>query len=184
MTPVFSDQMFWDAQPPAVQALRTITDPGKRRAQAILLATSGQGYRINVPMMIWLWAPSEVMEYAAEAGDQWLPIIGMASLATTGTITREGPMPAGAFKVSVDPADYPPFPIAPQPLIHPEGVKTWVGSLVKSLTWPDGSPWWAVSAPGCPLPPGQPYVDPEGRGTFIFHSSGPFFAAFAQQVSA
>jgi hypothetical protein len=52
------DNAYWASQPAAVQVLRTLQNPEQRSAYAERLAS--QGYKIDVPIMVWGWDPSLV----------------------------------------------------------------------------------------------------------------------------
>ena len=58
-------------QPPAVQALRGITDEATRFQTAEDL--SKQGYTIDVPIMVWQWDPLITMKIRQNAGYTWVP---------------------------------------------------------------------------------------------------------------
>ena len=62
---------YWAKQPAAVQTLRTITDQGQRTLLATQLAT--QGYKIDVPIMVWGWDPSQVTSLRQSYGYTWVP---------------------------------------------------------------------------------------------------------------
>ena len=65
------DDAYWAAQPAAVQQLRTIDDQGQRTTMATQLAT--QGYKIDVPIMVWGWDPSQVTSLRQSYGYTWVP---------------------------------------------------------------------------------------------------------------
>jgi len=64
------DNEYWASQPPAVQALRTM-DPSERTTMAAQLA--GEGYQIDVPIMVWGWDPSITMSMRKAEGYTWVP---------------------------------------------------------------------------------------------------------------
>ena len=65
------DDAYWAKQPAAVQQLRTITDQGQRTLMATQLAS--QGYKIDVPIMMWGWDPSQVTSLRQSYGYTWVP---------------------------------------------------------------------------------------------------------------
>jgi len=65
------DNAYWAEQPPAVQALRNIQDPAERAQLATQLA--GEGYSIDVPIMVWGWDPSIVTSMRQADGYTWVP---------------------------------------------------------------------------------------------------------------
>jgi len=65
------DNAYWAAQPAAVQALRTVQDPSERATLAAQLA--GEGYQIDVPIMVWGWDPSITTSMRESLGYTWVP---------------------------------------------------------------------------------------------------------------
>jgi len=62
---------YWAKQPSAVQQLRTMSDQGERTIMATQLAS--QGYKIDVPIMVWGWDPSQVTSLRESYGYSWVP---------------------------------------------------------------------------------------------------------------
>ena len=62
---------YWAKQPAAVQQLRTVNDQGQRTLMATQLAS--QGYKIDVPIMVWGWDPSQVTSLRQSYGYTWVP---------------------------------------------------------------------------------------------------------------
>jgi hypothetical protein len=94
-------------QPPAVQALRNITDEDARLATAQQL--SKQGYSIDVPIMVWKWDPLITMRLRQNAGYTWVPSGDQAPLPTCPNCSLPGlpaydpgKPPPGAILVSTD----------------------------------------------------------------------------------
>lgn len=69
--PTTEEDAYWAMQPPAVQALRTITDESARTTLAQQLAA--QGYTIDVPIMVWQWDPLATMTIRQNSGYTWVP---------------------------------------------------------------------------------------------------------------
>jgi hypothetical protein len=65
------DNAYWAQQPAAVQPLRTMQNPEQRAALATQLA--GEGYSIDVPIMVWGWDPSIVTSMRQADGYTWVP---------------------------------------------------------------------------------------------------------------
>jgi hypothetical protein len=65
------DDAYWAKQPAAVQQLRSINDQGQRTQLGTQLAT--QGYKIDVPIMLWGWDPSQVTSLRQSYGYTWVP---------------------------------------------------------------------------------------------------------------
>jgi hypothetical protein len=61
---------YWAEQPPAVQALRN-TPEDQRLPLAQKLA--GEGYAIDVPIMVWGWDPLVTMTVRQNMGYTWVP---------------------------------------------------------------------------------------------------------------
>lgn len=167
MSATLTNDIYWASQPPAVQALRTMAPGGSLENAAVLLAQ--QGYDIDIPIMVWQWDAVKVMQLRKDYGYTWVPSALMApvALAPGLTVPGEAPYdplhpPAGAIRVSVDAADYPPF-IKPA-IAVPAGVASLVGQAQI------GGTWTAISGASAVLANGQSYNDPLGRGNFTFHA--------------
>jgi hypothetical protein len=65
------DQAYWASQPPAIQALQSITDQEQRATVAARLAT--RGFTIDVPIMVWGWDAFLMMTMRAQFGYTWVP---------------------------------------------------------------------------------------------------------------
>jgi len=166
------DQAYWLAQPPAVQALQSISDFQTRLATAMQLAT--QGYTVDVPIMVWGWDPYLVMSQRQQYGYTWVPSALMAPVTMAPGVTQPGAIgydpnnpPPGAIKVSLKLADYPPFtaPSVPAPVVP-------ATSLVGVA---EGAGYFQATGNvlpnGAKLTDGAQYIDPSGRGNFIYHQS-------------
>jgi hypothetical protein len=90
------DSVYWLSQPPSVQALQT-ANASQRNALAMGLA--GQGFFIDVPIMVWGWDPYMVM--FQRQGD--------------GYTTYPDALNAQTRKVSLNLSDYPPYPVNSAP---------------------------------------------------------------------
>jgi len=158
------DKAYWAAQPPAVRALPSIDDPDQRISRGADLAS--KGYTIDVPIMVWGWDPYLVMKLRSGFGYTWVPSALQPAVTIAPGLSAPGAVPydpahppAGAIKVSVNIADYPPFdppvPAQPTPAAtnDPVGVQS-VGVLYLSV-------------------PGETYADgakfSDARGTFLKH---------------
>lgn len=65
------DNAYWAAQPPAVQALRNISDYSQRTELASKL--SAEGYDIDVPIMVYGWDPAKITAARESYGYTWVP---------------------------------------------------------------------------------------------------------------
>ncbi len=95
MTP---DEAYWAEQPPAVQALQNM--PADQRGAAAE-ALAGQGYSIDVPIMVWGWDPLTTMVMRQNYGYTWVPSGDQPNL----------PLPPGVSVPGLknyDPANAPP----------------------------------------------------------------------------
>jgi|HubBroStandDraft_1064217.scaffolds.fasta_scaffold35811_2 hypothetical protein len=72
------DDAYWANQPPAVQALRGMTDEGQREQLANELQK--QGYSIDVPVMVWGWDPSITTAMRQSYGYTWIPALGQSPI--------------------------------------------------------------------------------------------------------
>ena len=65
------DDQYWSKQPAAVQQLRNIPDQNERTQLGEQLA--GEGYSIDVPVMVWGWDPSVTTQLRQSYGYTWVP---------------------------------------------------------------------------------------------------------------
>ena len=98
---------YWATQPPEVQVLRDIKSEADRTLKAQELA--GQGFAIDVPIMVWQWDPLMTMRAREAAGYTWVPSANNAPVELGPGIDFPGldpydpnNPPAGAIKVSTD----------------------------------------------------------------------------------
>jgi hypothetical protein len=100
------DNDYWASQPAAVQALRTMQDPDQKAALATQLA--GEGYSIDVPIMVWGWDPSIVTSMRQSEGYTWVPsalqnpvemLPGLPSMGNMAAYNPNNP-PSGSISVS------------------------------------------------------------------------------------
>jgi len=145
------DAAYLAHQPPAIQHLMAMPVDGPTQNdlagqfQARLATAQGlaaQGYLIDSIIMVYGWDPYWAMFYRLAWGIQSTYL---------GTAT---PIPN-----STNIADFPPF-VAPAP---PSTGST-------SLVGPDlGNGFYGINGDVSGLSDGEPYPDPNGRGTFTFH---------------
>jgi hypothetical protein len=99
------DNAYWAQQPAAVQPLRTMQNPEQRAALATQLA--GEGYSIDVPIMVWGWDPSIVTSMRQADGYTWVPsalqnpVESAPGLPGMGTDTAYNPNSAPAGSIAV-----------------------------------------------------------------------------------
>lgn len=98
---------YWAMQPPAVRALRSMTNPAEREAAAVDLAH--QGYTIDYQTMVLGWDPLNVMSIRQFYGYTWVPsmlqppISGMPGSNLPGLpVYDPSNPPAGSIQVSTD----------------------------------------------------------------------------------
>jgi len=99
------DDAYWAGQPPAVQALRGMTDENQRMVLADQLQQ--QGYSIDVPVMVWQWDPSVTTSMRQSFGYTWIPALGQAPIQMAPGL--------GGFGVGYDPNNPPPGSIIVPP---------------------------------------------------------------------
>lgn len=122
-------EIYRAAQPPEIRALMNMPREigGARDKKGFELAQ--QGFVIDVPIMVWGWEPVTTMLMRKNLGFVWVPSGLQPNIPNAFGTTP--PIPAGAIKVSVDAADYPPFDV-PEPPKPPAGV---VGVSLGVGTW-------------------------------------------------
>jgi len=82
---------YWAKQPAAVQQLRTVNDQGQRTLLATQLAT--QGFKIDVPIMVWGWDPSQVTSLRQSYGYTWVPSALQNPVAVAPGLSEPGMQP-------------------------------------------------------------------------------------------
>jgi|SRR5580704_3647232 hypothetical protein len=82
------DDAYWAAQPPAVQALRTMDNYEQRTQLASEL--SAQGYKVDVPIMVWGWDPAKITAARQSYGYTWVPSATQANVAEAPGIKLPG----------------------------------------------------------------------------------------------
>jgi hypothetical protein len=108
------DNAYWASKDPAVAALRPMTDPTARATAAFQLAQAGEIIDKNIDAL-GMSPYLMMLQRQAVDGDVWVPS-GLQGQPTNPQDMQKGPVPAGAIKVSTDPADFPPFAPAPPPI--------------------------------------------------------------------
>ncbi len=86
--PNAADDAYWSAQPPAVQQLRELSSESQRQALASTLAS--QGYKIDVPIMVWGWDAAKVTALRQGYGYTWVPAMGQAPIQVAPGLTEPG----------------------------------------------------------------------------------------------
>jgi hypothetical protein len=168
------DAAYWASQPPELRELNVVTqkpsgenvdDQLVRQDRAVQLAA--KGFIIDTQIMIWGWDPYKVMKLRIQYGYTWVPSALQPPVQIAPGLTVPGstlipydPLhpPLGTIKVSINPADFPPFDPPPPPTPHPANESP-VGGM--NL----GNIYYAV--------PGEVYLDgakfTDSRGTFVKH---------------
>lgn len=149
------NQIYRASLPPAVRNLMDIQDDGGDGSKEKLAADlARQGYLIDVPIQVWGWDPYLTMALRQSFGYTWVssallaPVMVAPGLPGFGTLPAYDPKnpPPGSIKVSLDPADYPPFdPPVTVTVVTPPAVPVGqqaVGNLYLSVVgelYPDGA---------------------------------------------
>jgi hypothetical protein len=126
-----------------------MTQPERDGKAARAADLAQKGFTIDVPIMVWGWDPYLVMQLRTQFGYTWVPSALQPQIA----------VPAGSIRVSMNPADYPPFdpptPPVPKPTVpeDPVGLQS-VGVLY-------------LAVPGETYQDGAKFTD--ARGTFVKH---------------
>lgn len=119
-----TNDIYWASQPPEIQALRSLPDASDARAKAAE-DLAKNGFRIDVPIMVWAWDAFKVMKLRSDFGYTWVPSALMPpvtlapGLAMAGNVPYDpNAPPPGSIKVSTDSKDFPPFvePVKPKPV--------------------------------------------------------------------
>jgi len=156
----FND-IYWAAQPPAVRALKDMTNGPNKMNAAVALAQ--QGYTVDAWIGFYGFEPWGTMSARQMEGLPWAPALlqdyhMVPNPIGPGEVAPNTPMPKGAIKTSLDPADYPPFD-PPPPASKADLVKNPVGS------GPIPGTNIYTSATGDNWPAGSEYTDQ--RGEFV-----------------
>ena len=160
------DKAYWASEPPELQALPAIEDLTQRSTRAAVLAT--QGFIVDVPIMVWGWDPYLVMTMRENYGYTWVPSALQSNVTVAPGVTQPGAVaydpthpPQGSIKVSINPADYPPYnpPPAPAPAAQLATGGDPVGPLSIGTLY--------LSVAGDTSPDGTKFTD--SRGTFLKH---------------
>lgn len=117
-----TDTMYWQAQPPAVQALQ-FADPNNPSTTELAIQLASQGYTIDVPIEVWHWSPTLVMVLRTSAGYTWVPSALQAAIQEAPGVTgvsgaipyNSSSPPAGSITVCTLASCYPPSAPPPPP---------------------------------------------------------------------
>lgn len=107
--------IYWASQPTAVQALRALPDASNERyAKAEALAKDG--FKIDVPIMVFGWDAFKVMKMRQDYGYTWVPSALQENIQIAPGLLMHGTKPydpnsppSGSIKVSTEAKDFPPF---------------------------------------------------------------------------
>jgi hypothetical protein len=89
LAPDAADDAYWNAQPAAVQPLRTMANETQRAELAQQLAN--EGYKIDVPIMVWGWDAAKTTALRQSYGYTWVPSLGeQASIPVAPGLTFPG----------------------------------------------------------------------------------------------
>lgn len=155
--------------PPTLRALYDRAQADKTDRTGLTkdaFAAAELGYKVDVPIMVWGWAPFDVMTMRANYGYTWVPaalgapVIMAPGLHAPGYADYDAlNPPAGSIRVSLNPNDYPPFdppviPVVVVPSASPVGADEGDGLHYQALN------------NGETLISDKEYIDP--RGKFIY----------------
>lgn len=104
--PISEADAYWNAQPPAVQALRDMPYGDAKEKAALNLAN--QGYSIDTQIMVWGWDPQMTMTVRENQGYSWVPSYGQSNIPIGPGLSMPGDSntynpgnpPPGAIQVS------------------------------------------------------------------------------------
>lgn len=161
------DAAYWASQAPSVTVLQSQGYPGN-----VITATNlaGQGYTIDVPIMVYHWDACLVQSERKKDGYTWVPSALQPPVTVVPGLTFNGQAydpanpPSGSIRVTVNAADYKPYvvPAPSQPL--PQSTVP-VGGLNYANVY--------FATVGDTRPDGATYTD--SRGTFTKHvQANPF----------
>jgi hypothetical protein len=89
LAPDAADDAYWNGQPAAVQPLRTMANETQRAELAQQLAN--EGYKIDVPIMVWGWDAAKTTALRQSYGYTWVPSLGeQASIPVAPGLTFPG----------------------------------------------------------------------------------------------
>lgn len=129
-----TNDIYWSAQPPAIQSLRSTPESDRNKLAESL---AKDGYKIDVPIMVWGWDALKTMKLRLEYGYTWVPAALMPNIQIAPGLIMYGLMPydpnnppPGSIKVSIKAEDYPPFikPVEQPVLESPVGPQS-IGNL-------------------------------------------------------
>lgn len=177
MTELDFNTMVLASRDEEVQALRAMpAGSAARMNQGLVLVNAGKILNYNTDVLgqsDFVW-----MNFDISLGYKWIPSAGMTPSADT-SVYMTLPIPAGAIKVSIDPADYPVWVKPGNPVPAP-GAK-WVNDQVVACTTNDGHQQYQRT-PEClaqqgspnPIPNGMEYTENDANGEpHIYHASYP-----------
>ena len=167
-----TDQLYYNAQPLAVQALiEAQMDVGTARTAAFA-TLAAQGYSIDEEIMVLAQSPTVITAQRVQYGYTWVPQMLSANVTLAPGLTFPGvpsynplpPFPNGSIEVSLAAAEY---PAVKPPVITPPAVP-YVGAYV-------GNGYWATSeAAQSVFQNGQSYTQAGIKYIFVVGSDGPF----------
>ena len=117
------DAMYAAYLPPEARALLAAPQDAARTQRAFELAAKGE--TLDPEIIIYGHSPQAVMEARTMQRLAWVPALGQAITTSQypdyNPLNGQGPMPAGAIRTSLNPADYPPHEPPPPPATAPVG---------------------------------------------------------------
>ncbi len=117
---------YWMSFPPII---RSTFDPASEEAyearKAKAVAFSQQGYKIDTFIMLMKQDPYVTMRLLQQMGFKSVPALGEEPVTLPPSLG--GPSSAGSIKISLDLADYPPYPV---PVVPPTAARSPLGPLL------------------------------------------------------
>lgn len=162
------DAVYWASQPPAIQAAfgpstapsrwlqPGVVHPAVTSAQAAgnallaqAVALAQAGYTVDPQIDLWGWDPYTTQLGRVQGGYTWVPSLLQPGVKIAPGLNEPGFVPynpsappAGSIKVSINPADYPAWPVPPPPLVV---ARSPVGPLLTGNTFlanmPESAPF-------------------------------------------
>jgi hypothetical protein len=118
-----TNEQYWAAQDPRVQALRTMLTPTGAPDEGSRAALCRQLFDLGFNPDLWIWVKGcdarTMMIGRASVGITWLPNMFSSTVFTYADVGK--PAEARAVKISAESPDYKPFVPPPDPMQPPSG---------------------------------------------------------------
>lgn len=122
---------YWASFPPAIrQTFSPENEEPYETRKAKALAFAQQGYKLDTFIMLMKQDPYITMRLLQQFGFSSVPALGEEPVTLPPSLG--GPSNAGSIKVSLNLADYPPYPV---PVVPPASARMPVGPLLTGKTY-------------------------------------------------